>query len=248
MVTIRIFGLLSIAAITMGSGGTKSSNSGTAQTDTTFEVEQSEIIDTSSEVVEPSVLSVAEQSPETLFSEADGSAGNSGSSLELALSNDYVQGRYFTGDGLLGFDQANGHVGFYFSDDRDLIGTVGLMTNPFKGLIDKLSISIGAKGYLALLASPSNDDVFAVAPGVEARYPLPIAYPVTAVGSLFYAPDILTLGDAENIVDLDLRGEAQVTQSLVGFAGYRAFRFDRDEGGGDKKAASEIQIGARFQF
>jgi len=170
--------------------------------------------------------------------------------LELAVSNDYVQGRYFTRGGLLGVDQADGDIGVYYNDDRDLIAWLGLSTSPNVALFDQLSFSVGARGYLGLLAAPNNDDVFGVAPGIEARYPLPlpIPYPVTAAGSLFFAPDVLTLGDAENILDLDLRGEVNITSWLVGLVGYRLFRFNGDDGGDDVNAANEIQFGVRFNF
>ena len=118
------------------------------------------------------------------------------------------------------------------------------MTVPMPLFKEGLSLSAGGRGYLGLLSSP-NDDVFGIAPGVEARYGLPFAHPMFVVGSFFYAPDVLTLGDAENIVDLDLRYEAQLMPNAIGFIGYREFRFDSDQGS-DKEAASEIQIGARF--
>lgn len=170
------------------------------------------------------------------------------SEFEVALSDDYIQGTYFPGGGLLGFDDALGQVGFYFSDERDLIGTLGLTTKPIPMFKEGFSISAGARGYLALLADP-NDDVFALAPGVQAQYALPF-FPersLKAVGSLYYAPDILTLGDATDIIDLDVRLEGEVIPNIVGLIGYREFRFDSDEGS-DTRAASEIQVGARFLF
>lgn len=120
------------------------------------------------------------------------------SAVELAISDDYLQAGYFTGGGLLGVDQAQGHVGFYFSDGRDLIGNIGMMSEPLPLLNERLAFSAGFCGYLALLSDP-DDDVFGLAPGVEVRYVLPFAYPVDAVGSLFYAPDTLTLGDIGEI-------------------------------------------------
>jgi hypothetical protein len=89
--------------------------------------------------------------------------------------------------------------------------------------------------------------VVALAPGAQGRFGLPIEFPVYAVASIFYAPDILTLGDAERVLDLDLRLEAQVIENTVAFVGFREFRFDSDEGS-DKKAANEFQVGARFAF
>lgn len=176
------------------------------------------------------------------------STSGSKSEFEVALSDDYIQGTYFPGSGLLGFDDALGQVSFYFSDERDLIGSLGLTTKPIPVFKEGFSISAGARGYLALLANP-NDDVFAMAPGIQAQYALPVFQErsLKAVGSLYYAPDILTFGDATDIIDLDLRLEGEVIPNIVGLIGYREFRFDSDEGS-DKRAASEIQVGARFLF
>ena len=188
----------------------------------------------------------AEQPADRVSPSATATPPDEGGALELALSDDYLQARYFTGGGLLGVDQAKGHVGLYFSDNRDIIGNVGLMSDPAPLLTDGLTFSAGARGYLAFLSDP-NDDVFGLAPGAQARYALPFAHPVYAVGTIFFAPDILTLGDADHILDLDLRAETQIVSNLVGFLSFREFRFDSDEGD-DKKAASEFQIGARFAF
>ena len=247
MIVLRTVGLLSIATMTMGSGAPEPASKSAEEVGEVFEVEDfeaappSDIVDTPPEPVDtpPATAPTAEAS--------DFSLATAGSSLEVALSDDYIQARYFTDGGIVGFDQLDGNVGIYFSDDRDVIGSLGVMSSPFSILIDDLSLSIGARGYLALLASPDSDDVVAAAPGVEARYPLPLPYPITAVGSLFYAPDILTLGDAENVVDLDLRGEVEISPGFVGFGGYRVFRFDRDEGG-SKRAANEFQFGGRIAF
>jgi hypothetical protein len=169
-----------------------------------------------------------------------------GAAIEVALSDDYIQGRYYTGGGILGFNNTVGHVGAYFSDNRDFIVNVGLMTERVPLFVDGLTLSAGARGYVALLSDP-DDDVVGLAPGIEGRYGLPYDFPVAVVGNLFYSPDILTLGDAEDIIDIDARVEAEIIPDIVGFIGYREFRFDSDIGS-DKEAASEIQVGARFSL
>ena len=263
MTTVRIVSLISVALLTMGSGGVKRSSdaaetSAAISSEATMSSEMDRSLSADEAALESSVQAEADE-PVLLDAASDESASQSasspsmadlaparGSMVELALSDDYIQGRYFTTGGLLGFDNMDGHVGAYFSDNRDLVLNIGLMTAHAPILKEGLSFSVGGRGYLALLSSP-NDDVFAAAPGVEARYRLPVAHPTHAVGSLFYAPDILTLGDAEDIIDLDLRVETQVVENAIGFIGYREFRFDSDEGD-DKKAASEIQVGGRFAF
>lgn len=255
MTMIRIVGLMSVALLTMGSGGVKqSSNNGTSAAITSPEIESLEPAEQAQfdRSAEDDMSAMRSASSDTVGSRPAATPAtaatvpDSGAALELAISNDYIQGRYFTGGGILGVDQARGHVGAYFSDNRDIILNLGLMSDPTPVFMEGLTLSAGGRGYLALLSSP-NDDVFGFAPGVEARYALPHSHPMFLVGSLFYAPDILTLGDAEDIIDLDLRYEAQLIPNAVGFIGYREFRFDSDEGD-DKKAASEIQVGGRFAF
>lgn len=265
MSIIRAMALLSAAVLTMGSGGVAKAPEepvttlepeyvDTEQTDAAAsaadEAVPSELAGTDAgDGIEPAASAAPVTRPE-VSPETSAAVPDDGAAIEVSLSDDYLQGRYYTGGGILGFDQAEGHVGVYLSDNRDIIGNIGLMTRPaelFKQtplFREGLTLSLGARGYLALLSSP-NDDVFGFAPGIEARYGLPFAHPTFVVGNIFYAPDVLTLGDAENIVDIDARFEAQIVPSVVGFVGYREFRFDSDEGS-DVEAASEIQIGARF--
>jgi len=257
MYGLRLIGLLSAAFITMGSGGVSkvtidnSSNefeptiAGTESTaadtvnntsETTAEIEQ-----------DVSITNAASDQPTTATAPIPKTAAemaDNGAAIEVALSDDYIQGRYYTGDGLLGFDDVNGHVGVYFSDSRDLIGNIGLMSRRVPLFIEGLTLSVGARGYLALFSDP-NDDVVGLAPGVEGRYGLPFDFPLAVVGNIFYSPDVLTLGDAEDILDIDARLEAEIVPNIVGFVGYREFRFDSDIGS-DQEAASEIQLGARF--
>jgi len=259
MTMIRIVGLMSVALLTMGSGGVKKSGAdGTGADSLSNEVdtispiyEAPSDISTDADVDAATVRSAASNETGTVTqpvasSKTAAAASKVGGTIELAVSDDYIQGRYFTNGGILGLENVQGDVGVYFSDGRDLIGNIGVMSKPTQVFIDGLTFSAGARGYLALLSDP-NDDVFGAAPGVEARYALPFEWPIYAVGNIFYAPDILTLGDAEGILDLDARLEAQIVPSAIGFIGYREFRFDSDEGS-DTRAASEIQIGGRFTF
>ena len=259
MTMIRTLGLMLAALMTMGSGVVKKSDVDSRSADAL-----SKEIETVSPIYEaPSDISMgAESNASAVRSAASGKPStvttatpltatsamglNEGATVELAISDDYIQGRYFTSGGILGVENAQGHVGVYFSDGRDVIANIGMMSIPAPVFTEGLTLSAGARGYLALLSDP-NDDVFGAAPGVEARYALPYKRPMYLVGNFFYAPDILTLGDAENIIDLDLRYEAQIVPDVIGFVGYREFRFDSDEGD-DTKAASEIQVGGRFAF
>lgn len=250
MIMVRTIGLLCAAFLTMGSGVGSKVTKDAAET-----VHEPEFVDEAPVADAGEAAGETEADIETAASEEPAAAPapvpvtaaemiDNGAAVELALSDDYLQGRYYTGNGLLGFDEATGHVGAYFSDSRDFIGNVGLMTDRIPMLVEGLTLSVGGRGYVALLSDP-NDDVVGFAPGIEGRYGLPFDFPLALVGNIFYSPDVLTLGDAEDIIDIDTRVEAEIVPDIVGFIGYREFRFDNDDGD-DTEAASEIQVGARF--
>ncbi len=245
---LRTLGLLGAAFVTMGSGGVTKATS--EQPATALEPEY---------VDSQPAADAASSGSEIMAAASDDTASGTspvpstemaddGALIEVALSDDYIQGRYFTEGGILGFDDAISHVGVYFSDSRDFIGNVGLMTEHMPLFVPGLTMSVGARGYVALLSDP-DDDVVGLAPGIEGRFGLPadFDFPLAAVGSIFYSPDVLTLGDAQDIIDIDGRVEAEIRSDIVGFIGYRVHRFDSDEGA-NKKAANEIQIGARFRL
>ncbi len=67
------------------------------------------------------------------------------------------------------------------------------------------------------------------------------------VGNIFYAPDILTFGDADDVLDFNVRYEVQFIPRAVGLVGYRLLDFDRDEAG-DDEIVENVQLGLRFAF
>lgn len=172
--------------------------------------------------------------------------------VEIALTEEVIQATYITDGALVGLERSDLAIGLLFSDDRDIVVEAGLMI-PGLGqgglaadvIPGPISVRFGARAYGALLSDPS-DDVFGIAPGAEARYTLPTGLPMTAVANVFYAPDIIVFGDADDIVDFNARLEVQFVERATGFVGYRLLTFDRDAGEDD--IVENIQIGARFAF
>lgn len=172
--------------------------------------------------------------------------------VEFALTDETLQGTFITDGARIGLEGSDLSLGLLFSDDRDIVVNGGLM---FPGLGEgglaedvipgPISVRVGAKAFAALLADPS-DDVFAIAPGAEARFTLPTGIPMTAVANVFYSPDILTFGNADDVLDFNVRLEAQFVERVTGFVGFRLLTFDRDAGEDD--VVEHIQIGVRFGF
>ncbi len=84
--------------------------------------------------------------------------------------------------------------------------------------------------------------MFGLAPGAEARYALPMA----VVANIFYAPEIITFGEADDILEFNVRYELQVASRAVGSVGYRLLDVDRDNG--DDQAVENVQLGLRLAF
>lgn len=168
--------------------------------------------------------------------------------IEVALTEEVLQGKYIRDADLIGLPGNTLAFGILFSDDRDIVGTTELLA---PGLIDQwlppfVSLSLGGKAYLGLLDDPS-DDVFALAPGAELRVDLPLDVPMAAVGRIFYAPDIATFGDSDEVIEFDVRAEVRFLPQTTGFVGYRLLNFEREEGGEDK-IVNGIHAGIRFAF
>jgi hypothetical protein len=165
-------------------------------------------------------------------------------SIELSLSDEALQARYDTPTDT-GGEGSRMFYALFLSEDRDVVGSAGLLLGSdlsFGGL----DIKFGPQAYGALL-DEENEDVFALAIGLEARLNLERRRGLAIVGSAFYSPDILTFGSADNLRDFMARAEIRLSDRLVGFAGYRWFELDllmREK----TELQNEIFAGVRWQL
>jgi hypothetical protein len=167
--------------------------------------------------------------------------------LDLAITDDALQAVYTRNARPVGLPGNDMSIGILFTDDRDIIGTGQVMApiTPMQGM--PVSFSVGAKAMAGFLADPS-EDVFALAPGAEARFNLAAGRPMAVVGNIFYAPSILTFGDADDVLDFNVRFEVGVADQTTAYAGYRVINFDRDQSSGDDDVINGLQLGVRFAF
>jgi hypothetical protein len=169
--------------------------------------------------------------------------------IELAVTDDTLQGKFLTDAGIVGLGGNTIGLGLLLSDDRDFVGSVEFLAPGVlrRLLPDFLQVSLGARGLVGLLDDP-DDDVIGIAPGVAARVRLPLGGPPMYIaGDFFYAPDILTFGDADSVMDFNVRYELQFLENTTGFVGYRLLHFDREHGGKDD-IVDTLNVGLRFAF
>lgn len=166
--------------------------------------------------------------------------------VELYISDDALQGLYVrTLDlGEVGPTQVRG--GFFYNEDRDLIAVADLLAlvGDEEGIPRRFEVRVGTRVYGAFLA-PEDQDVFGVGLGGEAEYFLNRARTTSVTLSVFYSPDIVTFGTADNVKDASLRLMTRLRDGTDVFVGFRAFEIDLPI---DREVDDNLHVGFRRSF
>lgn len=169
-----------------------------------------------------------------------------GHEIEVYLAENALQAMYTTelDVGELGMNEIR--AGFLFSEARDLVLTGDMLVDvgqrPER---PRWMLDVGSRVYGALL-NVENQDVFAIAVGGRLSYLFRQNGATTMSVSAFYAPDIITFGNADDVVDVSIRFETQLTPATRIFLGYRSFEFDLPDA--ERKIDDDIHIGFRRRF
>ena len=165
--------------------------------------------------------------------------------VEMYISDDALQARYVrTLDlGELGPTEVRG--GFFYNEDRDLIVSGDLLTSVGDEIdARRFEVRVGTRVYGAFLAL-EDQDVFGVGLGGEAQYFFNRSRSTSVQLSVFYSPDIVTFGTADNIKDASLRLITRLRDGTDVFVGFRAFEIDLDV---DREVDDNMHIGFRRSF
>ena len=170
--------------------------------------------------------------------------------FELAVSNESIHLSYLSSSNLLEAKEQNLNFGVLFTEERDIvanlgIGVPGLLSNV---LPDWLSFEIGARGYFSLISDPQDIEIFSLAPGIDAQLTLPTDLAMRIRGSFYYAPKILTFGDADKMFDATVRFEVGFAPNTTGFIGYRLLRYEHEASNFDIDVDDGVHIGVRASF
>jgi hypothetical protein len=166
--------------------------------------------------------------------------------VEFYISDDALQAQYvrMLDLGELGETQVRG--GFFYNEDRDLIGTGDLLLSVGDDVgVRDLEVRVGTRVYGAFLA-PEDQDLFGVSLGGEAQYFFNAARTTSVTLGLFYAPDIATFGTADNVKDASLRIMARLRNGTDIFAGFRMFEIDMQPE--DREVDDNMHVGFRRSF
>jgi len=145
---------------------------------------------------------------------------------------------------VFGLDNDRAVVSFLLNEERDNAVTAGIMFDAATDLVRGLKLSFGPK-MIAGLLSIENADVIGFAASLEALYEAPLKkFPLRLSTGFSYAPDILTFGQSDRIIDWNIRAGLPLTNNIVGFVGARYLQFDTRPG--ERKLDQQIHVGIRW--
>jgi hypothetical protein len=166
-------------------------------------------------------------------------------SVEAYLSEDAMQvlyGRQMD-VGELGRNEVR--VGVFLNEDRDLIGMADMLFDIGEpGRRPYWSLQMGPRVYGALMTI-EDQDVFSIGLGGRLSYSLGRDRASSVFVSAFYAPDIVTFGNADNIKDVSFGVETRLSDSTSLFLGYRVFEFDLEV---VREVDDNMHLGVRHRF
>nr|WP_298726418.1 YfaZ family outer membrane protein [uncultured Steroidobacter sp.] len=167
---------------------------------------------------------------------------------EVQLSSNTLQLRYIANGRIVGASNSRFSGTFFLSEDRDIVLSSGLVF-PVDYDLGRLSLLIGPQLYAALLSEPNND-VMALSIGGDVRFVLNRKLDFAVSGQAYYAPDILTFGSADKLIDLSARAEIALAKQMQAFGGYRWFHVDLTStaGGGRHELQKQVFFGLAYRF
>jgi hypothetical protein len=165
--------------------------------------------------------------------------------VELYISDDALQAQYVRQLDLGELGPTEVRVGFFYNEDRDLIGVGDLLANVGDDVgVRSLEVRVGTRVYGAFLA-PEDQDVFGIGLGGEAQYFFGSGRNTSVTLSLFYSPDIVTFGQADNVKDGSLRLTTRLRSGTDIFVGFRVFEIDLPD---DREVDDNLHVGLRRSF
>lgn len=167
--------------------------------------------------------------------------------LDIGLSNSTAQFKYGVPSTLAGKSEM--YAELMYNDVNSIIGGVGLLVANDELKVPGLTIGIGAKAVAATIKNaPTRKNASAVALGVQVRYELPAERRVAFAGEAYYAPQIITFGDADHYQQVGARAEFSISPQMQVYAGYRKTWFTMKTTGVDAVLINGPHIGVQLSF
>ena len=167
-------------------------------------------------------------------------------SVQVYASDKTAEVSYEKSGPVLNLNNSRASASLLFNEKRDNVLSGSLMYDAEPEFFPGLTLSFGSKLFAGLLGI-ENADIVGLAATIQAAYMLPVRqFPLQLSASASYAPDILTFGQADRIIDWNVRTGLSLTNNIDGFVGLRFLQFDTQPG--DRKLDKKVHIGIRWKL
>ncbi len=167
--------------------------------------------------------------------------------LDIGLSNTTAQFKYGVASGLAGKSEV--YAELMYNDKNSVIGGAGLLVANDEMKVPGLTIGIGAKAIVATIKdAPGRTNSSAIALGAQVRYELPVERRVAFGGEAYFAPTIITFGDADRYQQYGARAEFSISPQLQVYAGYRKTWFVVKGSGSQSVLINGPHVGVQLSF
>ena len=167
--------------------------------------------------------------------------------FEAALSKETAQFTFRSDSSMIGWGGSDLSLGLFYNEDDDYIFQAGLLQMRQASEENPLTFGVGVKGYLGQLDDP-DEDVFAFAIGGRIQYTIPGTMPMAVYFEGYYAPEITSFADTEEVIDYTLGFQIEALPQTVAFVGLRHLEFEVDDGGDYDADDDNIHVGVRLTF
>ena len=162
----------------------------------------------------------------TLLAIASAPAG--AGALDINLGDNSAQIQYSSAMGRDSLGKSEFHMGFLYTDQDNLFGDVGILVkNEVGSGLPGVTVGMGVKG---IMATADSSDALALALGGQVRFSPSTASRFGIAGQFYFAPNIVTFGDADRFIETGVRLEYEVLPQAVAYLGYRKIKFGLETG------------------
>jgi hypothetical protein len=168
--------------------------------------------------------------------------------LDINLSNTAAQFKYSVPSGVAGKSEL--FVSVLYNDVNSVLGEAGLLVMNEEGSAPGLSLGIGAKAVISTLKNVTANRLSAsgAALGAQLRFEVPNDRRFAFSGEYYYAPKIITFGDADHFSQGTVRAEFAISALTQAYVGYRTTRFSMNNNLQDGVLDDGAHIGVRLAF
>ena len=159
--------------------------------------------------------------------------------VQLAISEELIDVR-FVSEYEQGF---SGAFAYMHSGHKDSDTDAVSYTFSTQGKVELIDVLLGARLFWL---DSEDEHVYGVAlgGGVKAT----IVDKLSASGEAYYAPDVITGGDSENILDLSTQLNYQLIENGTVFVGYRFYEVDTENRFHEDEVYDDPYVGVKFSF